>query len=360
MSTGVSPGTFKSDEDVYKFQYNLASLQLLLENYLIEKAKTEDRHTVILCDRSLLDGKAYMDEQLWYRMLDELGLDESKICNRYDAVIFLRTSAWGAEEAYNAGQKDNKVRYEDAEAARQTDKRILDCWSIHHKIRIIANEEVFEDKCRNVLKAVERVMGVPMPLNHRRKYLLSGLPTIPPSIKTVDFFIEQTFIQSNDPSLEVRLIRRKQNGKNTYTLYTKRVRNGENNKDKIETERSLTDSLYNEFLMRADPTRSTLVIRRKCFLMGNQFFKVDEYCNIHTSSGQTPGGFVILQLSTDEDPSTIEFPPFVDIVRDVTEDDAYSSFKLAEIAGPPESPTVLENAGAKFVVVDGDDEQKKL
>lgn len=35
-----------------------------------------EKDTVILCDRGLMDGKAYCDQELWQAVLDELGSND--------------------------------------------------------------------------------------------------------------------------------------------------------------------------------------------------------------------------------------------------------------------------------------------
>ena len=53
---------------------------------------------IVLVDRGLLDGSAYVSVQQWLAVLDDLGLQgETLRDNRYDQIIHMVTAADGAE-----------------------------------------------------------------------------------------------------------------------------------------------------------------------------------------------------------------------------------------------------------------------
>ena len=87
--------------------------QIHLEDYFMELAylaKDDAEDAVVLTDRGLMDGSAYMKAESWQALLDEKGLSEINLRDkRYDSVIHLVTAADGAEEYYNLG---NAARYE--------------------------------------------------------------------------------------------------------------------------------------------------------------------------------------------------------------------------------------------------------
>ena len=81
-----------------------------LEDNFAELAKNENIPSVILCDRGLMDGSAYVSEELWLAVLDEIGLSHMQLRDkRYDGVIHMVTAADGASTFYNKG---NEARYE--------------------------------------------------------------------------------------------------------------------------------------------------------------------------------------------------------------------------------------------------------
>lgn len=76
----------------------------------------DNQPVVILIDRGLLDGSAYVDEEDWQALLDDLGTNVVQLRDtRYDAVLHLVTAARGAEEFYTG--VNNEARYESIEEA---------------------------------------------------------------------------------------------------------------------------------------------------------------------------------------------------------------------------------------------------
>ena len=53
------------------FQINLMKLQMSLEDNFLQIAMASDQPTIILCDRGVMDGSAYTDENVWQAILDE-------------------------------------------------------------------------------------------------------------------------------------------------------------------------------------------------------------------------------------------------------------------------------------------------
>lgn len=82
-----------------------------LEDHFCELADITGEPTVILCDRGVMDGKAYMKPEGWQVLLDENGFNIVNLRDkRYDAVIHLVTAADGADEYYQL--ENNTARYE--------------------------------------------------------------------------------------------------------------------------------------------------------------------------------------------------------------------------------------------------------
>ena len=65
---------------------------------------------MILIDRGLLDGSAFVSKDQWQCLMDDLGLTVPQIRdNRYDAVIHLVSAADGAEEFYVNEEPDGTI-----------------------------------------------------------------------------------------------------------------------------------------------------------------------------------------------------------------------------------------------------------
>lgn len=71
---------------------------------------------MILIDRGLLDGSAYVSKDNWQALLDDMGVNNVILRdNRYDAILHMVTAADGAEKFYDS--ETNVARYEGLEEA---------------------------------------------------------------------------------------------------------------------------------------------------------------------------------------------------------------------------------------------------
>ena len=70
---------------------------MCLEDIFLETAIEDNHPTVILCDRGVMDGKAYAPEEIWQALLDETQWNTIQLRDRrYEAVIHMVTAADGA------------------------------------------------------------------------------------------------------------------------------------------------------------------------------------------------------------------------------------------------------------------------
>ena len=51
--------------DQVRFQIQIMKSQMCLEDIFLETALESNKPTVILCDRGVMDGKAYTTEEVW-------------------------------------------------------------------------------------------------------------------------------------------------------------------------------------------------------------------------------------------------------------------------------------------------------
>lgn len=71
-------------------------VQIALEDQFYNLAKISNTQSILLCDRGLIDGKAFMTDDQWARLLKELKFTEREIRDeRYDSVIHMVTAADG-------------------------------------------------------------------------------------------------------------------------------------------------------------------------------------------------------------------------------------------------------------------------
>lgn len=75
---------------------------------------------VVLIDRGLMDGSAYVSSENWQALMDDLGVNVVQLRDiRYDAVLHMVTAANGAEKFY--ASLNNEARYESKEEAIEKD-----------------------------------------------------------------------------------------------------------------------------------------------------------------------------------------------------------------------------------------------
>jgi hypothetical protein len=72
----IASNTFSSEQG-FLFQKNLMKLQIGLENVYCDIGNmVQDTNVVVLIDRGLLDGSAYVEPETWQAILDDLGVSE--------------------------------------------------------------------------------------------------------------------------------------------------------------------------------------------------------------------------------------------------------------------------------------------
>lgn len=145
------------DTGAVEFQHCLLSLQMSIEEQYIAMAKLQSKQAsfrdkyldqqhfakdvVLIMDRGLMDGRAYLEQEQWQTMLDQYNMNEVYLRDRrYDLVLHMVTAADGAEKFYNLS--NNLARYEsDLQEAIQCDKNTQLAWIGHPQFKIIENRE---------------------------------------------------------------------------------------------------------------------------------------------------------------------------------------------------------------------------
>lgn len=90
----------------------------------------KDQNVVVLIDRGLLDGSAYVDQDTWDSVLDEMNSNQVKLRDeRYDGVLHMVTAADGAEEFY--ASLSNEARYESKDEAIEKDMKLRKAYMGH-------------------------------------------------------------------------------------------------------------------------------------------------------------------------------------------------------------------------------------
>ncbi len=316
ISNGVAPWTCDSNYDYQTFQFRL---QKIKEQIFDDATKTmKSNKILIVCDRGLLDNKAYMKEAEFKQLLREFGTSETKERDSYDAVFHLVSAAKGKENVYTLA--NNMARTESVEEAKILDDKIISAWTGHPHFRIIDNSTEFEEKLERLLKEITSFLGEPEPYEIERKYLIYY-----PDIKELDKMpnctkidIVQTYLKS-DNDVERRIRARGIDGDYLYYLTEKRKIS---NLKRVEIERKLTQDEYLSLLMEADNSLHTIHKTRYCLVDNNQYFEIDIYPEWDNQA--------IMEIELSSEDEKIQIPKFIKIIKDVTDEECYKNYQMAK------------------------------
>lgn len=302
------------------FQSELFQLQHALEARcfsVAQRLKDAALKPVVILDRALVDTKAYTEPHEYAHILAHMGTREVQLLERYRGVIHLRTAAYGAEQFYtlenNAARREGTLLQ-----ARTQDDATLQAWLTHPHLTIIDNRaDDFEGKILRVQRAIAHILGIPEPLEIERKFLVSAMDPEQMPVPHTRMHIIQTYLAHNGMSARVR--KTSIHGNAIFTYTEKRdVRPGV----RIEMERSISEREYAHYLLSRDPARISIEKERYVFVWEHQRFELDQFL-------APTRGLTLLEAEVHDVNENIALPPFVPVVREVTEDAQYTNAQLA-------------------------------
>lgn len=273
----------------------------------------------IVCDRGMMDNRAYLTNTEFQTVIDRIGESEVAIRDRYDAVFHLVTAANGAPDIYLKHREDNPARTETVERAVELDNRLISAWTGHPHFRVIDNSTGFENKMKRLISEIAGFLGEPEPYEIERKFLIE-YPDICLLEKRDDcqkVEIIQTYLKAGENE-EVRV--RQRGAKGSY-IYFKTTKKKITDTIRIEMEDRLTQEEYLKLLMEADTSMHQIRKTRYCLTFESQYFEIDIYPFWQDRA------IVEIELLTDQD--EIKIPEFLKVIREVTDDDAYKNASLA-------------------------------
>ena len=297
----------------YEGEKATLEMQIALEDKFLQMAKSVKQPVLIVCDRGTMDISAYMNPVLWNQIISDAKMNNEMLRSRYDAVLHLVSAADGAEQFYTTAT--NNKRTEGIELARILDKKVIQAWSEHPHLRVINNHEDFETKLERVLQEISDVLEIPRQAVEERKYIIRLKDNIPEAIVSE---ITQTYLTS-EPYSEVRLRRRILNGLTVNVHTTKKILS---NNEQVETERQIDNNLYESLLRQADPYRQPIHKMRETFIWKGQFFELDTFIDPYK-------GLQILETKGILKHEDIIFPPFIEIIEDITGITKYYNYNVA-------------------------------
>lgn len=326
------------DSEVVDFQINLMRLQMALEGAFVNLCKMMPKSALIMCDRGLMDGKAYMKEDLWQMMLAEIGWSDVWLRDSgYDAVIHLVTAANGAPEHYGFG---NVARYEDVKTAIERDNKLMRAWTGHPHLLIINNTDVssFEHKVQKCLSQVLMFIGQDIPFQYFKKFLVKVTSPVEQSFRCTVVEVTDTFLITKDKDMLDRVQKR---GLLNSHVYMRLIEKRDERQKKMRMQQfPITCSEYFTLCAQCvDKNRRPIVRKRVCFLYHHDQMVLETF---YLDKGRE---ITLLRIETTKQAGDIKFPKSIVAVREVTDDPGFASHIIAKkdwVMDPvdPKSPTL--------------------
>jgi len=327
-----------NDDQKYSFQLNIFRTMMTLEDTFVEMAHlSSDKTTnkMVLCDRGVMDGSAYVSADEFGKMLQDLGVSsvDNVKDNRYDLVVHLVTAAEGREEFY-AGRENNAIRSEEAEKARQVDKLTLNAWMGHPHLTFIDNRTLFKEKVMRAVEAICKRVNVPTPSSSvvKRKFLVSackdewvladGTP-----VRYRECSCLYTYLEDVD-GLQQRVRQRSTpGGMYVYTHIVRRRGESGSHERYTESAHTIGRREYETLVQLQLEGHDQVRLKKRSFLYKQSYFQLAVF-------EDTP--LMLLETYDDTD-REIELPAdILTVVKEVTKLSEYSMVNIAKkFASPP-------------------------
>jgi len=327
-----------SPEQAYEFQKDLLLTLIKIEDVFFHQAELiKDKNVLVICDRGAMDPSAYMDTESWEQLLKDSKLIVNDIRERrYDQIVHMVSAADGAENYYTLA--NNATRKEGLNQAVAQDRQTRTVWIGHPYVDIVDNADCtkFDDKILKLCQVVCDRVGVNYQdrlskNSKKRKWLIIGFDAdkFP---KFEEFSVAHDYLLADHSDLQVRIRKRCQNNRSTYTITTRQFLKDET----IETRMQMTEREYYKYLSMKDGSRSTLHKKRRCFTYGNQYFHLDIYVKPYPPACQGRQ-LMVLETYTTKPPGDPlpELPSFLNVAREITNDSNFSMYNLAKTGAAP-------------------------
>lgn len=133
------------------FKYQLEKENIVLDTII----NSNIDNVVVLFDRGLLDGKAYMKSEDYDRMIMDYNLSYNDLYNRYDIVLYLQSVAIKYPELFS--DENNELRKSNLLQAINFDKQVKHIWAPHKKFIEIESYISYENKKHAILQKIKKL-----------------------------------------------------------------------------------------------------------------------------------------------------------------------------------------------------------
>jgi CYTH domain-containing protein len=180
---------------------------------------------------------------------------------------------------------------------------------------------------RRVIKEISAVLALPQPVEEERKYIVELTDALPDDC--IESEIIQTYLKA-EPGCEVRLRKRgwqdrasdddSAQGRKYVYVHTSKKLNSDN--EEVVTERQINNSLYEMMLGLADPARKSIHKTRRSFIWKGQYFELDTFL-------EPVSKLMILETKGISESEDVKFPPFIQVLKDITGEKQYYNYNIA-------------------------------
>jgi hypothetical protein len=219
---------------------------------------------VILCDRGIMDGKAYMTDAQWSLLEAEFGISTEKWRdNRYDLIVHLVTAAKGIPKEYDL--KSNPARHETIEFAQFLDESLQNAWAKHPNYMVVDNitGRSFADKLTAVSQLIFKELGDPQNLKFYKKFILKNkdkdfvkIIKKKLNVKVYSFYLEDVIFFNSETEVVYYRKREQENGIATFIKCKKNMNGGKYYENRRGTS-------YREFLSMRNLANKKGILSKK-------------------------------------------------------------------------------------------------
>lgn len=308
------------------FQELKIKFSLVRENFYVEAASQSlAKKVVILMDRGVMDDLVYAGEKLFDKILKSINLSRMDVRDRrYDAVFHLHSTATISDELYFSLKDTNIARTETPAGARERNQKTLDAWIGHRHLRIIPAFEDEKKKLDLLWRHICRVLDIPAPLEVERKFLVdTSRYMIPGKNTTVNIVQKYLKRGQEDQSLRIREISDLNFPSTSMMFQTTKKRISARSKNEVETELNHFDYMR----LRNESSHDSKAIKkiRTYFVYEDQYFELDEFSTPYQN-------LILLEIELLEEDDKVTLPPFIKVIKEVTDDPRYSNSHIAKMS----------------------------
>ncbi len=192
-------------------------------------------------------------------------------------------------------------------------------WVGHPHLRAVWGGGKNEMLKREIL----HIAGIPRPYEIERKFLIEmpdadALENMP-NCRRVS--IEQMYLKEEN-GVRARIRRRNADGRSIYFLTEKKFISA---MKRIETEREITQGEYESLSLRAEDGYAAIEKSRYCLMYGGKYFEIDVFPFWEDKA------YAEIELCSEDEQFAL--PPFVRVIKEVTDDKSYTNRALAKRLG---------------------------